>query len=54
MCFVSGEIPAYVEGATALGSQPKALDHLPEEDLTIVATVKEVWIHTCFLFILIL
>lgn len=36
-----GEIPAYVEGATALGSQPKALDHLPEEDLTIVATVKE-------------
>ncbi|XP_039759853.1 actin-interacting protein 1 [Pararge aegeria] len=36
-----GEVPSYTSDATPLGAQPRALDHLADEDLTIVATVKE-------------
>ncbi|CAH0731356.1 unnamed protein product, partial [Brenthis ino] len=39
--MAEGEVPSYTSEAITLGSQPRALDHLPEEDLTIVATVKE-------------
>ncbi|XP_041983080.1 actin-interacting protein 1 [Aricia agestis] len=36
-----GEVAVYGGSALALGSQPRALDHVPAEDLTVVATVKE-------------
>ncbi|XP_045454659.1 actin-interacting protein 1 [Melitaea cinxia] len=36
-----GEVPSYTDEAVTLGSQPRALDHWPDEDLTVVATVKE-------------
>lgn len=36
-----GEVPSYTDEAVPLGAQPRALDHRPDEDLTVVATVKE-------------
>ncbi|CAG9568351.1 unnamed protein product [Danaus chrysippus] len=36
-----GDVPIYSSDATPLGSQPKALDHLESEGITVVATVKE-------------
>ncbi|CAG5024826.1 unnamed protein product [Parnassius apollo] len=36
-----GEVPTYTEKSVPLGSQPRALDHIVDEDMTIVATVKE-------------
>ncbi|XP_045779171.1 actin-interacting protein 1 [Maniola jurtina] len=36
-----GEVPSYTDNSTPLGAQPRALDYLVDEDLTIVATVKE-------------
>ncbi|XP_075984434.1 actin-interacting protein 1 flr [Anticarsia gemmatalis] len=36
-----GEAPTYTDVSIPLGSQPRAMDHLIEEDTTIVATVKE-------------
>lgn len=36
-----GESPTYTDNAVPLGSQPRAMDHLIDEDITIVATVKE-------------
>ncbi|XP_046972096.1 actin-interacting protein 1 [Vanessa cardui] len=35
------DVPTYTDDAIPLGSQPRGLDHLADEDLTIVATVKE-------------
>ncbi|XP_072933170.1 actin-interacting protein 1 [Epargyreus clarus] len=37
-----GLVTAYTDEAMPLGSQPRAMDHMIEEDLTIVATVKEI------------
>ncbi|XP_023943413.2 actin-interacting protein 1 [Bicyclus anynana] len=36
-----GDVPSYTDSAIPLGAQPRALDYLVDEDLTIVATVKE-------------
>ncbi|KAG6445540.1 hypothetical protein O3G_MSEX003948 [Manduca sexta] len=36
-----GDVPAYTDNAIPLGSQPRAMDHVVDEDITIVATVKE-------------
>ncbi|CAH0402542.1 unnamed protein product [Chilo suppressalis] len=36
-----GGVPIYTDVAIPLGSQPRAMDHLIEDDTTIVATVKE-------------
>lgn len=36
-----GARPTYTGAAVPLGSQPRALDHAAEDDITIVATVKE-------------
>ncbi|XP_050355006.1 actin-interacting protein 1 [Nymphalis io] len=35
------DVPTYTDDVIPLGSQPRGLDHLADEDLTIVATVKE-------------
>ncbi|XP_013173534.1 PREDICTED: actin-interacting protein 1 [Papilio xuthus] len=36
-----GEAPTYTESVVTLGSQPRAMDHVIEDDLTVVVTVKE-------------
>ncbi|CAG9793230.1 unnamed protein product [Diatraea saccharalis] len=36
-----GGVPCYTDVAIPLGSQPRAMDHVIEDDTTIVATVKE-------------
>ncbi|XP_026738812.1 actin-interacting protein 1-like [Trichoplusia ni] len=36
-----GDVPSYTDVAIPLGSQPRAMDHVIEDDITIVATVKE-------------
>ncbi|GBP04478.1 Actin-interacting protein 1 [Eumeta japonica] len=36
-----GAAPVYTEQAVALGSQPRAMDHIIDDDTTIVATIKE-------------
>ncbi|XP_049693412.2 actin-interacting protein 1 [Helicoverpa armigera] len=36
-----GEVPTYTDVSIPLGSQPRAMDHIIEDDTTIVATVKE-------------
>ncbi|XP_022815529.1 actin-interacting protein 1 [Spodoptera litura] len=36
-----GEVPAYTDVSIPLGSQPRGMDHIIEDDTTIVATVKE-------------
>ncbi|KAF9794870.1 hypothetical protein SFRURICE_005105 [Spodoptera frugiperda] len=36
-----GEVPTYTDVSIPLGSQPRGMDHIIEDDTTIVATVKE-------------
>ncbi|KPJ17975.1 Actin-interacting protein 1 [Papilio machaon] len=36
-----GDAPTYTDSVVTLGSQPRAMDHVIEDDLTVVATVKE-------------
>lgn len=36
-----GEAPTYTDVSVPLGSQPRAMDHIIEDDTTIIATVKE-------------
>ncbi|XP_059051926.1 actin-interacting protein 1 [Achroia grisella] len=36
-----GEAPTYTDTVVPLGSQPRAMDHIIEDDTTIIATVKE-------------
>ncbi|KAL4709121.1 hypothetical protein ACJJTC_014680 [Scirpophaga incertulas] len=37
-----GEVPAYTDVSIPLGSQPRGMDHIIDDDTTIVATVKEI------------
>ncbi|XP_053615774.1 actin-interacting protein 1 [Plodia interpunctella] len=36
-----GDVPSYTDAAIPLGSQPRGMDHIVDDDTTIVATVKE-------------
>ncbi|KAM3962105.1 actin-interacting protein 1 flr [Aphomia sociella] len=36
-----GEVPTYTDNSVPLGSQPRAMDHILDDDTTIIATVKE-------------